>query len=900
MNATFQELVAMAQQDAAAFRNVPLGVCLEATRTYMRSRWDEIRDRHRNGGSGGNVVRMLADAADSIVRGATVFARHFTHGDRSLLSRLAICALGGYGRGEMCPYSDLDVGVIYDGRLSKDIKELNRFLMPFLWDVGFHVGSTLHSVSEAMNLARQDPEVFTTYCQARLITGDNTIFARLKLRISELLTRHGGPTLEHVRRREDPANLPENCRDLYSPEPNVKENVGGLRDYHAAMWMVLLSRGATTLDDMTGLGLISPEEQLDLLEGLDFMFRVRSELHFLAGKEQDELTFDLQRQVAAHFDYGEDHQGGIERFMQDYYAAARRLRRFLQVAARICDHQIEMEFLQAPEPDPSGIVVRDGTLYAGLGDPNWFAEHPSRLMRVFWESARRNVPLSTHTERMVAKSLGLVGDAMQGNDLVQRFFVAICNRPLGAGRVLRQMANSGLLGAYMPEFAAVQNVVRYEDFHHYPVGEHTLRAIEALADIPNMESNVARVLERALQHLSDPYILVVAILLHDLGKASGEVHVEEGARLARHICARMGLTDEIGEQITFLVQHHLDMTHMSFYRDTDDAEVIQRFAETMKSDDRLAKLLLLSYADLSAVGPSVWNEWKGALLLKLFLKTERVLLGRAEVIEEEFWKLPKADAVRAEAPPRLRPKVEEHLRALGERYFIGFSPKHIARHMICLDEARETGFAVHFTTYEDMGMTEAVVCTQDRHGLFSRIAGSFASQLADVWAAALFTLADGMVVDCFSVFDAARRQPLTAAQCEGVRKVLHGVLVNGEDVGKHVEASRRRLFALLQSRAPMRTSVSFDNQASRTDTVIDIETGDRTGLLYDITRALAGVGVDIQSARIVTDARRVRDAFYVRLHNKKLEETESQSVVRDALIDAIEQRTPAETQGERI
>ncbi len=897
MSIPFGQLVAMTQDGGVALAGITRDDCLTAARCFVQARWAEIQERHRQGESGGNVVRLLADAADAVVRGAMVFAIRFIRADRCLLSRVAICGLGGYGRGQLCPHSDLDVGIIYEGRLARDVRELSRFLTTFLWDAGFHVGSTVHSVAEAVALAKQDPEVFTTYSQARLITGDNTVFARLKLRMTEIPARHLNQTLAHIRRREDPALLAPEHRDLYSPEPNVKENVGGLRDFHAAMWIILLSRGVTSLDDLTGLGLISPEEHLDVLEGLDFMLRVRNELHFGAGKAQDQLAFEQQRELAERFGYHFHGQQAIDRFLQDYYAAARRLRRFLQTAARICDQQMEPESVQAPDSDSSGIVARGGLLHAGLNDANWFAEHPSRLMRVFWESARRDVPLSPQTERLVARNLHLVGEAMQSNDLVCRFFVAICNRPLRAGRVLRQMANCGLLGAYWPEFAAVQNVVRYEDFHHYPVGEHTLRATEALAEIPEMESGVARILERALHHIRDPYILVMAILMHDLGKALGEEHVVEGVRLARHICARMGLPEEAAEPISWLVEHHLDMTHISFYRDTDDVDIIQSFAQTMKSDERLCKLLLLSYADLFAVGPEVWTEWKGALLLKLFLKTERVLLGRAEVIEEEFWMLPKADAVRQEVSPDLRDQVEGHLRALGERYFIGFSPRHIARHMACLAEGRETGLAVHFSTFEETNMTEVVVCTHDRHGLFSQITGSFTSQLVDVWAAALFTLPDGYVVDCFTVFDASRRKPLTSAQCEGVRRVLHAVLMKGEDIERHVEASRRRLFALLQPRAPLRTVIGFDNRASRTDTVIDIETGDRTGLLYDITRALSEVGMDIQSARIVTDARRVRDAFYVRLNNRKLEDPAAQLVVQEALTSAIERRSPAERKG---
>lgn len=897
MTASFTDLVAMAQLGDEAFRDIPREVSLEATRAYMRARWNEIRERHNQGESGGNVVRQLADTADTLLRGATVFALHFAGADRSLLNRLAICALGGYGRGELSPCSDLDVGILAAGRLTPDAEAFSRFLMPYLWDIGFRVGSTFHTVNEAVNLARRDPEVFTTYVQARLIAGDNTVFARLKLRMAELRAKQAPAVLAYMRRREDPATLDADLRDLYCPEPNVKEGVGGLRDYHAGMWMIHLSRGVNTLDDAVGLGLMAPEEHLDLLEGLGFIHRVRNELHFRTGRDQNVLTYDLQKQAAAQFDYGDDPVRAIGRFMKDYYGAARGLRRFLHVAARICDHQLEEDIRHAPEPERGHIAVQDGRLYAGLHDRNWFVEEPSRLMRVFYESVRRGVPLSVQTERQVAKSLAQVGDALQSNDLVRRFFLAICNRPLAAGGAIRQMANCGLLAAYIPEFADVRDVVRYEDFHHYPVDEHTLRAIEALAEIPNMQGSVAQVFERVIQHLGDPYILVLAILFHDLGKASGETHVEDGVRLTRQICARIGLGNEDAERIAFLVEHHLLMNNIAMYRDTDDVDIIRSFAETMKSDERLGKLLLLSYADLHAVGPGVWTEWKGALLLKLFLKTERALLGRSEAIEEEFWTLPKAAEVRAAAPAHLRAEVEGHLRGLGERYFIGFTPGHIARHLECLEQARADGLAVHCGTHEETGTTEVVVCTRDRPGLFSQITGSFASQLVDVRAAALFTRPDGFVVDCFTVIDASRHRPLTAAQAQGFQDVLRAVLIGGEDVQRCVDQSRRRLFALLQPRAPVRTRVLFDNQSSRSHTVIDVETGDRTGLLYDITRALTQAGLDIQSARIVTDARRARDAFYVQKDGAKLEDEAEQTLLREALFAAAEPWAVSEAKG---
>ena len=896
MSASFTDLVAMAQLGDEEFRQFTRAQCLECTRTYFRSRWNEVRERHAHGESGANVVRQLSELADTIVRGSVVFSLHFTNAGRGTLARVAICALGGYGRSELCPSSDLDVGILTEGRINNDIQRFCQFLTTFLWDIGFHVGSTFHTVSEALALAKKDPEVFTTYAQARIVAGDNAVFARLTLRLSELQFKQGERALAHVRQRVVPGQLPPALADLYGPEPNVKESVGGLRDFHTGLWMIYLGRGLRSLDEVVGLGLMSPEEHLDLLEGLDFMLRVRNELHFQSGRDENTLTYDLQHHVARKFDYGEDPVKALDRFMKDYYGAARRLRAFLEVAARICENAPGRKDAEST-PEPEDIVVRDGALYAGIHDRNWFVENPPRLMRIFYESARRGVPLSKQTERLVSWSLQQVGDSLQSSDLVRHFFVAILGKPLRAGAVLRQMSVCGLLAAYLPEFGAVQDVVRYEDFHHYPVDEHTLRAIEAVAEIPAMEGSVSRLLERVLQHTADPYVLVLAILLHDLGKAEGETHVAEGMRLAQVICGRIGLPPEATDRVSFLVEHHLDMNHIAMYRDTDDPDIIRKFAEMVKSADRLGMLLLLSYADLSAVAPGVWTDWKGALLLKLFLKVERVLLGRAHVLDEAYWTQPKAAALREHAPDRSPELVEAHLRDLGERYFIAFSPEQMAQHMQTLDEARKDGFAVHFNTHEDTNTTEVVVCTPDRPGLFAKLTGSFTSQLCDVRAAALFTCADGLVLDCFTVLDASRNQPLTEAQQRQLAKILRGVLVEEDDVQRLVDQSRKRLFALLQPRTPVRTRIGFDNGCSRTHTVIDVETGDRTGLLYDITRALTSAGLDIQSARIVTDARRARDAFYVQMNGNKLNDSAGQASVREALTVAAETWLVSEAKG---
>ncbi|MBX3179123.1 MAG: [protein-PII] uridylyltransferase [Candidatus Hydrogenedentes bacterium] len=882
---SFRDLVQAAEHDPDTFRAAAPKVRLAAIRNHYRSEWKRIEAAHLARGSGRGIVAQLTALADDLVRGVLRLALAEVGASARLRKRIAACALGGYGRGELNPHSDLDVCLLYTGRLDSELKALNTYLVPLFWDVGFKSGYVLQEVKEAARLAATEQTALTSYLHARFLAGDPAVFARFERALEPVVSKQRAALLAFLRERADTGPGAGVGRDLYEPEPDLKEGVGGLRDYHTALWILHLTRGGLSLDDLEHLGELAPEDNLLFQESLDFIWRIRNELHFHTGKGENQLTFVLQKHVALALGYGEDARQAIDRLMQDYYTAARAIRRLLRMVVGITNPMPSGSAARETTPRGRIDVVR-GELWIGNHDPQWFAENPPRLMEVIWESGRRNAPLSHKSQVAVTRNLGLVDAAFRGNDLVRRFFTAICGRPLQAGLALRQAAETGLLGAYIPEFAEVDGVVRYEDFHSYPVHEHTLRAIEAVGAIPGLEGATGRLLQTALEHLRDPHVLILAILMHDLGKAGGEEHVEEGVRLARGICGRMGLPEEDTDRIVFLVEHHMLMNHIAMYRDTDDLDIVSNFAATVRTADRLRALLLLSYADLSAVGPDVWTEWKGALLGKLYLKTERILLGRP-VAAEAYWTLPKARAVAEATPAPLRSEVVPHLVQMGERYFVAFSPEQIADHLRCIAEARIHGLAVLGVENEGTRTTDIVVCTQNSHGLFSRIAGSFASQLLDVQRALVFTAPDGYIVDRFTVTDAVNRRPLTERQFEALKQVLFHVLLERGSVQEYVNKSRTRLFALHQPRVPVATRISFDNECSKTDTVVEIETGDRTGLLYDIACVFAGHGIDFFSSHVVTDARQVRDSFYVRLDGSKITDPAVQAAVRAGLETAI-------------
>jgi [protein-PII] uridylyltransferase len=859
---------------------------VDDAKSFYHEEYTAIHERHTDGESGSDVIQTISNLADDILTG--LFDAALNQGTRRRTpGRIALCALGGYGRRELAPQSDLDVCLLYEGRLDKNVRALNEFFVTSLWDIGFRSAYATRSVSESLHLARNDIDTFSSYRESRFIVGNRNSFAKLQLGLQQRRARRRAR--EYVpqklaARRED---LSEPFRDAYATEPNLKESAGGLRDYHTALWVFSFQHDINSLDEAVSRELITPDEQLTIMESLDFIWHIRNEIHFATGRSDDTITIELQRDIAQSFGYGED----IGSFMSDYYSAARTVRRLYR-AARAAVTGNEDSVTAPPGQSTDGLYVSGGLLQLPDEGEGWFAHNPVRLMEACWNCARHNVSLSRPAELSIRENLTLVNDEFRQNNIVRRFFMATCNRPLVAGKALRQAARCGLLGAYLPEFDAVCDVLRYEDFHSYPTDEHTLRAIEAIADLAEGESAVQRCLRESLENLSDPYILIMALLFHDLGKVEGDIHVEASVRITHEICQRIGMPEEDEERITFLVHHHILMTTISQYRDIDDDETIRQFAKTMQTEQRLRALFLLSYADLSAVGPGVWNEWKGALLMRLYLRTVRVLLGRAETTDEEYWRSPKADAIREATLEPLRGHVEDHIQGLGQRYFVAYPPDKIARHIDIIHRAKQDRLVVDTISDTATGTSEMIVCTEDRPGLFAAIAGALSSHLIDVIRAAAFTAPNGIVVDSLTVSDARNGRPLTTAQTGRIEQVLHEILIDGADIGDHMERARNKIFTLLQSRVPIQTRVLFDNDSSSTHTVVDIETGDRTGLLYDLCNAFAQARLDISSSRIVTDARRVRDSFYISRDHTKIIDPNDQHTIEAAILNAIHPHSP--------
>lgn len=871
---------------------IPRDEFISSIKSFRSERTSEIFSKIKTGISSRSVIRALSELSDIAIEACFYYSIPRNTSSKDILSSLTVCALGGYGRCEVSPRSDLDICILYSPHFVRAVFE--EFIQNFtslLWDSGFEMGISVGTVDDLAESILSDVKTFTSYIHIRKIIGSEELFQELKEKRQGLDSKFKEKILAHIRKRLDISSMNPQF-SLYSVEPNIKESAGGLRDYHAILWLLALENWEIqSLEDAKNMGLIGGTEYLSLIESLDFLWRVRNDLHLRKNSSWDVLSIDMQVKLASEYGYGTD-TSALERFMEDYFTSASKIHLVFEYLVRKIDLSVrendKLDILRKIYEDKLTYSVDRGYLTLSVKDSKWFLENPPRLMELMWEVSRHKLPVSYSVNDLVLNSLSVIDESFRTNDVVNKFFIEICSNLNTVGFTLREMLKLGILQRYIPEFGEVIGIIRYEDFHSYPVDEHTIRTIESVQELPKYSGRVGSFLNDVLRRIKSPGIVTLALLLHDLGKAEGEEHIDTGVRIARTVCARMGLEDDVVEHVAFLVRHHQLMVDVALYRDIDDIEVIQAFASTVAESEKLDELLIVSYADLSAVGPNVWNEWKGSLLIELYSKAKRLIEGsQSEYREYEEVKKRKIKKLVESVDKTKRVQLENHLNLLTPGYLDSYTIDEILMHLECVNEAIDKGFALKCSNDDTINMSNVVISTRDKRGLFAEIAGCFASLLIDIHSASLFTREDGWVIDSFLVRDPVQNRPLTETQIMTLERVVRSVLLEGKDVQALVDKARSRLFAI---KKPVvgETVIKFDNESSVRHTVIDIETSDRTGLLYDIAYAFSVMGINIHKAKINTGTLKVRDSFYVDFMGNKIDNKILQTAVKAGLLESIQ------------
>jgi [protein-PII] uridylyltransferase len=834
---------------------------------FLKLETDRLRMRHRFGLGGLEIATARSHQVDQVVAHACRLALTEAEPDAQVaLAGCAAVALGGYGRGELAPFSDVDLLFLHQGRAQGAVRAFVERVLQLLWDTGLTVGHSFRTVAECLDEARGDLHSRTALGEARLVAGDAAVFTALDRSLDRTIRRdrRSGDAFVESLRRDAAERHSRFGGAVCVQEPNVKEGVGGLRDLHAVLWAAQAVHGARGLAEAHAAGVLSGREHAAARRAYDFLLRARTEAHFATGRRTDVLTLDLQPAVARSLGYGDS--GGLlasELFMRDYYRRASELHGvFRNVLRRPAPETPRRLFSALSRRRPArDFEVREGRLHA---KSEALLATGEGLLSAFAAAQAEGVPFGDGLALAIRERLPLVGRRLRESEAAAATFVDVLRWRGRVGLALRAMHETGFLGRYLPEFARVSFLVQHDYFHRYTVDEHTLRAIEAIDEVATGTDPAVRPFGRVLDEIEDAAPLYLGMLLHDVGKGRGGGHVERGARLAPRACARLRLDERAADDVVFLVAAHLEMSQVSQHRDLSEPALIESFAERVGSVHRLNLLHVLTYADHRAVAPGIWNEWKGALLWELYHRTRQHLAGHPG--EDD-----PAEAARARAIEDLRREfpgadLEGHFALLPERYLRATDARHLARHFRLVSSRGGAPAAFEWRDVEASGWTELALVTDDRPGLLAAVAGTLTAHGIDILSVDLFNRRDGTVIDTFRLSEVSAHRPVRPERRPLVEQDVVAALAGRFDVAAAVaERLRRNPPAKKRAlgRAARGPSVRFDQEGSATATVIEVKAPDRPGLAWTIADTLARLGLDIRFAKIATAKALALDVFYV-------------------------------------
>ncbi|MEE8189567.1 MAG: [protein-PII] uridylyltransferase [Kiloniellales bacterium] len=865
-----------AEVEAIAWGGLPAGETrarvLAALRSALADGHGEIRARFEAGARGSETVRAQCHLVDQVVR---VLYDHVTGhlyplGSPSTGEVLSLVAVGGYGRGELAPQSDIDLLFLIPYKLTPRSEQVVEEILYFLWDLGFKVGHATRSIDECVRLSKADLTICTSLLESRWLWGDEELYGKYRKRFQRIVLRPRRAARFIEAKLEERAQRHKRLGgSRYSLEPNIKDGKGGLRDLHTLYWIAKFLYQVDDIPKLVEQGVFSKEEVRRFDKAQNHLWTLRCHLHYVTGRAEERLTFDLQQEIAPRLGYtGRAGTQAVERFMKHYFLVAKDVGHLTRVfcAALELEHNRRSRFrlpvLTGPRRVGGFRLLGDRLTVRG---PEAFAEKPVRMLGIFHAAQKHDLDIHPEALRWITQNLKLIGKELRGEAEANRLFLETLTSPKGPETALRRMNEAGVFGRFVPDFGRVVAQMQYNMYHHYTVDEHTIFAIGVLHAIEQGEiKDEVPIASEVVHKLLSRRVLYLAVLLHDIAKGRDGSHSEIGARVAHKLCPRLGLSEEETETVAWLVRHHLAMSDTAFKRDLADPKTIQDFAALVQSPERLRLLLVLTVADIRAVGPGVWSAYKAALLRDLYWRTEEALSGGVAEESRKARIEQAKEELRAALSNWPAKEIEAHLKRGYGPYWLSLDRETHLRHAALVRAAEKEGRALTIDTRIDgyRQATEVTVYTADHPGLFSRIAGGMALAGASIDEARIFTLANGMALDTFFVRDAVGgpfdRPDRLARMATAIEEILSGKLKPSQELARRKPKipSRLRVFKV----APR---VLIDNKASSRATVIEVNGRDRPGLLYELTLALTRQQLMIHGARIATYGETVVDVFYV-------------------------------------
>ncbi|MBF0370515.1 MAG: [protein-PII] uridylyltransferase [Magnetococcales bacterium] len=862
----------------------------------LQEGWEKLRQFHLKGASGHRIVRGHTHLSDTLLQVLyqLISAPH-SPGEKTLREAFSLVATGGYGRKELAPYSDIDLLFLMPDTPSPEMNACVSKMLYFLWDLGLEVGQAVRSINDCVVLAEKELEIRTSLLESRFIAGNKKLFQVYRATLFEqvLLKNPGaflrGKLLEQRKRHERFGN------SMFYLEPNLKENPGGLRDIHTFFWISKYRYQVDRIRELVPRGIITSEEYQTFTRSRAFLQRVRNALHYRAKRRDDRLTFHHQLEIAEEFGY-RNRPGvlGVEQFMRRYYQVARQvgnlshifLQKYQEEHQKVtgeANHHLEGPFW----------IVGDKITVQG---ENVFKQNPVHLLAIFEVAQRRTKGIHPDTFRLITQNLGLIDQKFRQNPDVNALFMKMLNGIKAVAWVLRRMNTCGLLGRFMPEFGRVVGQTQHDLYHVYTVDEHTILAVEALRHIKGGRFTRELPLStRLISQIKNPVVLYLSVLFHDIAKGRQGDHSILGAEMATRVCRRMGLPDQEVQLVSWLVKNHLIFSRTAFRRDISDPQTVAQFSQQIPDKCHLDLLLLLTVADIRAVGPNTWNQWKATLLRKLYNLT-------LETMTEGGLSKPQELSRRAEGTKRAVARlladqwpealINEHLDRFYPEYFASYTAEVLARHFSDLAPLQSEPLGIVFHASPDSGTTNLLIHTQDHPGLIVKISGALAARSANILSANIHTSKDGMALDIFVLEDWQGGAIESEQKLERIHEALTQVLkgqVLPEELLSQVDPRTH-----LQDPFEVATSVKVDDSFDL-HTILEVTAKDRLGLLFAITHLLQRHQVQVRAAKIATYGERAVDVFYLRdLYGLKLNEKKTKRLNRDlnSLLEQMDKGEP--------
>jgi len=814
------------------------------------------------------AISSYAFLTDCLVTSAWKFATEiqFPSHNPTEAEKLSIISVGGYGRREMAPFSDVDLLFLTPYKMTPWSENVIETVLYLLWDLKLKVGHSSRSIKDCLRLGSDDYTIRTAMLEHRFVCGDINLASQLNEKLWKNL--FSGTAKDFISAKLiERENRHEKHGQRYMVEPNVKEGKGGLRDLQSLYWIAKYVYQTQNISDLVDLNVFRSDEYLQFEQAEEFLWAVRCQMHHLADRAIEQLSFDLQVEVASAMGYHDSRdQRAVEIFMQDYFRHATRVGDLTRIfltsleAVHAKDEPLlERIFKRKPKIDNDYIVIHNRL---AIKSEKEFLTNPINLLKLFSEALRTGLLIHPNAMRLVSANLAMVNNEFRASTEAQQIFLELLLKHGNPERALRRMNELGFLAKFIPEFEPIVAMMQFNMYHSYTVDEHTIQCLKTLAQIEKGE--LVEELPIASSILKDGVnrkVIYIALLLHDIGKGRSDDHSILGAKIAKQVSPRLGLNKQETETVEWLVRYHLLMSDMAQKRDISDPRTVRDFAKAVQSVKRLNLLTVLTVCDVRSVGPDTWNNWKATLIRQLYAETKAILEQGAEALNRENRMTEAKKALREKLSEWDNKDIKIETGRHYPPYWQGFQVDAQFAFAKLLRNLGADEIKIELTPDTDRDATRICFALSDHPGIFSRLAGALALVGANVVDARSYTSKDGFATAAFWIQD-GDGSPYNQARFSRLRRMIEKTL-SGEVITREAIKERDK-FKKREKAFKVPTSVTFDNEGSEIYTIIEVDTRDRPGLLFDLTRTLANMNVYIASAVIATYGEQVVDSFYVK------------------------------------